>query len=107
MVVRKVLLVTAMLSAALGMSSAKAKAQDQQSGLYSGFSYPNGKSNAISLSFDDGHHSQVDVGMAILDKYQVKATFYAQPEPIAERLAQWQTAINNGHELGNHTSHHL
>ncbi|KJY99633.1 polysaccharide deacetylase [Pseudoalteromonas ruthenica] len=107
MVVRGVLLVTAMLSAALGMSDAKAKAQDQQSGLYSGFSYPNGKPNAISLSFDDGRHSQVDVGMAILDKYQVKATFYAQPEPIAERLAQWQTAINNGHELGNHTSHHL
>lgn len=107
MVVRKVLLVTAMLSAALGMSDAKAKAQDQQSGLYSGFSYPNGKPNAISLSFDDGRHSQVDVGMAILDKYQVKATFYAQPEPIAERLAQWQAAINNGHELGNHTSHHL
>ncbi|WP_239447664.1 polysaccharide deacetylase family protein [Pseudoalteromonas sp. MM17-2] len=96
-----------MLSAALGMSDAKAKAQDQPNGLYSGFSYPNGKLNAISLSFDDGRHSQVDVGMAILDKYQVKATFYAQPESIAERLAQWQAAINNGHELGNHTSHHL
>ncbi|GEM_PF-3732696 len=61
MVLRGVLLVTTMLSTALGMSDAKAKAQVQPNGLYSGFSYLNGKPNAISLSFDDGRHSQVDM----------------------------------------------
>ena len=30
---------------------------------------------ALSLSFDDGHYSQVDIGFPILRQYGIKATF--------------------------------
>ncbi|BBN80182.1 chitooligosaccharide deacetylase [Pseudoalteromonas sp. A25] len=72
-----------------------------------GWQYPNGARNAISITFDDARESQVDVGVPILDKYNVKATFYVMPEPVQGRLTQWQTVAGNGHEIGNHTASHL
>ncbi|MDK1290686.1 polysaccharide deacetylase family protein [Pseudoalteromonas umbrosa] len=71
------------------------------------FSYPNNARYAISLSFDDARNSQVDVGIPILDKYDVKGTFYVNPKFVDERLDGWKKAAKNGHELGNHTSSHL
>ncbi|CAH9064366.1 hypothetical protein PSECIP111854_03429 [Pseudoalteromonas sp. CIP111854] len=69
--------------------------------------YPNQARNAISITFDDARASQLDVGMPILDKYNVKVTFYVMPEPVRARLADWQGVANNGHEIGNHTQSHL
>ena len=37
--------------------------------------YPNNAKHAISISFDDARKSQVEVGLPILNKHQVKATF--------------------------------
>ncbi|KZN63759.1 hypothetical protein N473_16470 [Pseudoalteromonas luteoviolacea CPMOR-1] len=71
------------------------------------FTYPNGAQYAISLSFDDARSSQIDVGIPILDKHGVKGTFYVNPQFVEKRLAGWQQAAINGHELGNHTSSHL
>lgn len=73
---------------------------------YQGFDYPNKARNAVSLSFDDGRPSQVDVGTPLLDKYKVKATFYVVPNQVEERLAKWQQAVAAGHEIGNHTQTH-
>lgn len=72
----------------------------------SSFRWPEGKRTAISLSFDDARASQVDRGLAILDAYGVKATFYVLPEPVKKRLAAWKKAVTNGHEIGNHTLRH-
>ncbi len=74
---------------------------------YEGFSYPNKAKNAISISFDDARHSQVDTGLALLDKYQVKATFYVSPFNVKERVEKWQMAVKSGHEIANHTTSHL
>jgi peptidoglycan/xylan/chitin deacetylase (PgdA/CDA1 family) len=68
--------------------------------------WPEGKTVAVSLSFDDGRLSQVDKGTALLDKYNVKATFYLMPSSLKERLEGWKKAAQNGHEIGNHSLNH-
>lgn len=70
------------------------------------FNWPNGKKMAVSLTFDDARVSQVDRGIPLLDKYGVKATFYALPEALQERMGAWEKAIKAGHEIGNHTLRH-
>jgi len=70
------------------------------------FRWPEGKRAAISLSFDDARLSQIDVGIPILDKYGVKATFYVSPSSVKRRLDGWKKAVANGHEIGNHTLTH-
>ncbi|TMP30918.1 polysaccharide deacetylase [Pseudoalteromonas rubra] len=71
------------------------------------FSYPKGAKYAVSLTFDDARASQLDVGVPILDKYGVKATFYVMPDPVQARLEDWRKVVATGHELGNHTHSHL
>ncbi|MDH5605106.1 MAG: polysaccharide deacetylase family protein, partial [Cyclobacteriaceae bacterium] len=70
------------------------------------FEWPEGKKVAVSLSFDDGRFSQVDVGTALLDKYGVKGTFYVVPSAVEQRLEGWKKAVKNGHEIGNHSLNH-
>jgi len=70
------------------------------------FTWPEGKQVALSLSFDDGRSSQLDVGIPILNKYRVKATFYINPSNISERVDDWKMALAEGHELANHTLTH-
>ena len=72
----------------------------------SGFPWPNGAKVALSLTFDDGRSSQVTRAVPLLDSYNVKATFYAQPENLLEELELWQKAVASGHEIGNHTIGH-
>ncbi|MBT3374968.1 MAG: polysaccharide deacetylase family protein [Lentisphaerae bacterium] len=68
--------------------------------------WPDGKRVAISLSFDDARASQVDVGVPILDRHSVKATFYIKVERIPDRQELWHAASANGHEMGNHSVNH-
>jgi peptidoglycan-N-acetylglucosamine deacetylase len=70
------------------------------------FQWPRGKRAAISLSFGDARLSQIDRGIAILDKHGVKATFYVSPDGLRKRLSGWRAAVEAGHEIGNHTVHH-
>jgi len=70
------------------------------------FSWPDGKRAALSLSFDDARQSQVDVGLALLDKHKVKATFYVVPSAVERRLEGWKKVVASGHEIGNHSLNH-
>lgn len=70
------------------------------------FRWPEGKRMALSLSFDDARHSQVEGGTALLDEYDVKATFYIVPDAMNERLDGWKKAVASGHEIGNHSLVH-
>lgn len=70
------------------------------------FKWPEGKKMALSLSFDDGRLSQPDKGIPLLDKYNVKATFYLVPSAIQQRLEGWKNAVRNGHDIGNHSLTH-
>ena len=68
--------------------------------------WPEGKSTAISLSFDDARPSQVDIGTGLFDQYGVKATFFVLTSSVNKRLEAWKKAVANGHEIGNHTEKH-
>jgi peptidoglycan/xylan/chitin deacetylase (PgdA/CDA1 family) len=70
------------------------------------FKWPKDKEVAISLTFDDARTSQVDAGTALLDQYDVKATFYVVPAAVEERLEGWKKAVSSGHEIGSHSLLH-
>jgi peptidoglycan/xylan/chitin deacetylase (PgdA/CDA1 family) len=68
--------------------------------------WPNGKKVALSLSFDDARLTNVDLGTALLDQYDVKATFFVVPASVKKRLEGWKKAVASGHEMGNHSVNH-
>jgi len=70
------------------------------------FTWPNGKSAAVSLTFDDARLSQADVGLPLFARHGVRATFYVSPDPMRLRLDHWKKAVDHGHEIANHTIHH-
>jgi peptidoglycan-N-acetylglucosamine deacetylase len=70
------------------------------------FTWPDGKRAALSLSFDDARKSQVDAGVALLDKHNVKATFYVVPSAVERQLDGWKKVVASGHEIGNHSLNH-
>jgi len=70
------------------------------------FFWPANKKMALSLTFDDAKVSQIDSGIPILDKYNVKATFYVSLDNLPTRLDGWEKALKNGHEIGNHSTRH-
>ena len=74
--------------------------------MSSTFPWPEGKRCAVSLSYDDARPSQLEIGIPILDSFDLRATFYVcLPEIRAARDA-WRAAIARGHEVGNHTVNH-
>lgn len=70
------------------------------------FKWPEGKKMGLSLTFDDARLSQIDKGIPVLDKYNVKATFYVSPDNMEQRIAGWKKVVKNGHDIGNHSIIH-
>jgi peptidoglycan/xylan/chitin deacetylase (PgdA/CDA1 family) len=70
------------------------------------FQWPHGARAALSLSFDDARPSQLDHGIALLNQFGIKGTFYLSLEQAAARRDDWRAAAAAGHEIGNHTSSH-
>ena len=60
----------------------------------------------MSLTFDDARSSQIDTGLAVLDRLGAKATFYVVPARVAEDLAGWKRLVASGYEIGNHSLRH-
>ena len=61
---------------------------------------------AVSLSFDDGSASQLEIAVPILNQFGLPATFYINPR-IDNDLAPWRKVGLSGHEIGNHTVSHI
>lgn len=70
------------------------------------FQWPNGKTAALSLTFDDARLSQVDAGIPFLNKLETKATFYVLSSAYNQRLEAWKAALKAGHEIAHHTKSH-
>lgn len=70
------------------------------------FTWPEGKRCGVSLSFDDARESQVDEGIPLLNRYDVRGTFYVSLPAFEKRLDAWKQAAARGHEIGNHTVNH-
>ena len=61
---------------------------------------------AVSLSFDDGSASQLEIAVPTLNQYALHATFYINPRTETD-LAPWRKVGLSGHEIGNHTVSHI
>jgi peptidoglycan/xylan/chitin deacetylase (PgdA/CDA1 family) len=86
-----------------------AMAQDNhqdQGRLTPSFPWPGGKRAALSFTFDDARPSQIDNGLRLFNQYHIKVTFYVSPNRLSERLQGWKQAVDEGHEIGNHTLTH-
>ncbi len=70
--------------------------------------WPQDRLAAISLTFDDGINTHLDVVGPILKKHHLKGTFFVATGmgPWEKRKAEWKQLAQQGNELGNHTVHH-
>ena len=63
------------------------------------------KPSAITYSFDDGTYNQIEKGVPLLDKYNLKGSFNL----ITSWNHDWEAykrAAENGHEISSHTVNH-
>lgn len=70
------------------------------------FNWPKGKTMALSFTWDDGRDSQALIGVPLLNKYGIKATFYVIPSGVERQVASWKKAVASGHEIANHSMNH-
>jgi peptidoglycan-N-acetylglucosamine deacetylase len=71
----------------------------------------NGYCGAVSLTFDDGRATQLDIAVPAMDERHLRGSFYIS-NPIngddwTEKIAPWQAIARNGHEIGNHSLRHF
>ena len=65
-------------------------------------------SNKIALTFDDGPHPiQTSKILDLLNKHEIKATFFVIGKNVDNYTEQLKMVVENGHELGNHTDSHI
>jgi peptidoglycan-N-acetylglucosamine deacetylase len=63
--------------------------------------------DAVALTFDDGPHPEfTPMALAVLAKYDMKATFFTIGENVEKYPALAQQIVNEGHQLGNHSYFH-
>lgn len=73
--------------------------------------WPGNRKAAISLTYDDGHRSNLEKAIPDLEEYGFAGTFYLSPGIGGEydaglRPTDWREALTRGHEIGNHTWSH-
>ena len=64
---------------------------------------------AISLTFDDGMGSHLDIAIPLLEKYDLRGTFYIKARGKDEgqkALKRFRPPFESGHEIGNHSINH-
>ena len=63
---------------------------------------------AVYLTFDDGPIPGVTPWVLdLLDKYNIKATFFMVGDNIRNHPDEFQMVVEGGHRIGNHTYNHL
>jgi peptidoglycan/xylan/chitin deacetylase (PgdA/CDA1 family) len=70
------------------------------------FPWPEGKKMALSLSFDDARETNPTLGVPLLNKYDVQATFFLVPSGVKKNIKDWEMAVEAGHEMANHSLYH-
>lgn len=64
--------------------------------------------NVVYLTFDDGPTPEITTWtLAQLKNYDAKATFFCIGDNIEKHPTIFQTILNEGHAIGNHTFNHL
>jgi len=60
----------------------------------------------VSLAYDDGLDSQLDIAAPQLEAAGLHGTFYLTWDNMKDRAGEWATLARRGHELANHTMTH-
>jgi chitin deacetylase len=60
----------------------------------------------VALTFDDGPSPKSDTVLSILNKYNVKATFFLTGSSMHHYFPETERIVASGHEIGNHTYSH-
>lgn len=60
----------------------------------------------VSLTYDDGLPSQLDIAVPQLEREGLRGTFFLTWNNMKDRAADWAAIAHRGHELGNHTVSH-
>ena len=60
----------------------------------------------VSLAYDDGLDSQLDIAVPQLEAAGLRGTFYLTWDNMKDRAGQWAALAPRGHELANHTVTH-
>jgi len=68
--------------------------------------WPEGRTAAIVLTYDDALASQLDVAVSQLNAVRFKATFFLDGDVTAAEKLRWREVQRAGHELGNHSYFH-
>lgn len=67
---------------------------------------PNEK--AVYLTFDDGPIPGITPWVLdLLDKYEIKATFFMVGDNVRKHPKEFQMVVDRGHRIGNHTFNHV
>jgi peptidoglycan/xylan/chitin deacetylase (PgdA/CDA1 family) len=62
----------------------------------------------IYITFDDGPHPTITpFVLSELEKYNAKATFFCIGSNVARHKATYDSVVNAGHTVGNHTYNHI
>ena len=68
----------------------------------------NPEEKAVYLTFDDGPIPTVTPWVLdVLDKYDIKATFFMVGDTIRKHPDEFRMVVERGHRIGNHTFNHL
>lgn len=66
------------------------------------------REKAVYLTFDDGPIPGVTPWVLdLLDKYQIKATFFMVADNAVKHPKEYQMVVERGHRIGNHTFNHV
>lgn len=69
--------------------------------------WPNNCPAAVSITYDDGHDSNLDAAIPDLEARGMRGTFFLSPGLwAANRAEDWRLACAGGHEIANHTWDH-
>ena len=60
----------------------------------------------VSLAYDDGLDSQLDIAVPQLEDAGLRGTFYLTWDNMKDRASEWAALARRGHELANHTITH-
>ena len=71
-----------------------------------GFEWKDGRSAALSFTFDDGLASHLDVAIPALEEHGFRGTYYLMTGNV-ERLERFRAPAERGHEIGNHSVRHI
>lgn len=70
--------------------------------------WPDGCLAAVSLTYDDGHPTQLERAVPLMEQRGLRGTFYICPreDDYRVQLAPWKELAERGHEIGNHSLGH-